>query len=221
MEFSYNIKRKAIMEGENKMSNDIKIAALTSSITLVVAIISLIVSSICNHKILNHSKHESRRMGITSQRMQWITEVRNIFGELLVYDYRELIEDKSELKRFKKTVQMIKLYLNFQGKIDNMILDSLDQMQEIILSSAGTYILDTDFEKTFERTMAEVQKCGRVYLKSEWTRVKHETNPKFQGLEYNENDEIDKLIVAYVEHEHFIDERPQRDAAAVREMLGN
>ncbi len=152
--------------------------------------------------------------------MQWIAEVRNIFAELLAYDYVEIISYQSEFKKFNKTVQLIKLYLNFAGKIDHIILDNLDEMEKIVLTSDKVH-LDRDSAGTFERTMTEIQKYVRIYLKLEWNRVKYESDPKNQGLNYNEEEELAKLIESYEKSENDIDNRPLRQAEEIYKKLHN
>lgn len=196
------------------MSENLTSALIAGLVALVVAVISAIVTSFTSGKTLKHAQYESKRTGITVQRMNWIAEIRKIFAELMAFDFETLVTKQAKQDEFNKTIQLLKLYLNFSGKIDEKILDSLNVLAESVSNE-----VDNDSKGTFEREQRNIQMHAHIYLKSEWNRVKFESDPENISRKYNEEEAIKDLTEKYKKAEKLIDSRPEREASNVREML--
>lgn len=78
------------------MSENLETAFIAGLVALVVAAISAMVTSLTNKKVLRHAQYESKRTGITEQRMTWIAEIRNIFAELIAFDLTPIITEQNK-----------------------------------------------------------------------------------------------------------------------------
>lgn len=149
----------------------------TETITLIGIFATLTVSFINIILIRNKARVD----GITNNRMIWINNVRDVISDVLTFDPIMVVykpECKIDLDNaFRKNINTLKLYLNFQGELDkkiisecNILLDLLPQIT--ILSTDG--VVDAKPQLQFLDAQDKILMLSQIYLKSEWSRVKYE-----------------------------------------------
>lgn len=160
--------------------------------TIAAAIIAAFVAAIAG--ILNFfmSVHRNRQDGITKYRMEWIENVRNEFTTIFGWAYYS-VGDQSKvtansLEPVRNAVWKISLFLNVRDEYDSQILNECFRYLEMLEpvhalfahvgqnpKEATKVITKLKASKEFqgaEERKQEFLKLVRVYLKTEWTRVK-------------------------------------------------
>lgn len=205
------------------MSEELKSALVAGAVALFVALVTGILTVLSNRKTMRQLQHESKRVGITEKRMDWITEVRKLFAELFTYDFIEFYTKQEKYMQFNKTIQLIDIYLNFSGNIDKEILNLTYQLHKTVYIAthlpADRIPNYVDLRGEYERLIEELQKNIRVYLKSEWNRVKFDSDPENYGKKFDEEKEIARLFKTYDETAVYIEQQPIRDAKNVYEQV--
>lgn len=133
--------------------------------------------------------------------MNWISEVRNIAALLLSYEYKELLQSSTRYSEYKREACRLKLYLNFSGEMDFVIIQALNDITEMLnakwLTEEALY--SQEDQEIFDNTKADLYRNIRIYLKSEWNRVKFENMTYKLGVNFDEKESIDELTKQYEE----------------------
>ena len=169
--------------------------------------------------------HRNKQDGITTYRMNWINDVRNGFSNILSWTYYTndttgnlIVKSIDELS---KSVYKISLLLNVRDDYDKEILDKSIQYLEHAKKTQQVLFLGKNIQNNellllmlsqgneeiekMEPLKKELQKLIRVYLKTEWTRIKLESSiwkipylycwKPFRG--FNAEDAIKKFTKEY------------------------
>lgn len=205
------------------MSNEIKTAIIAGGVAIIVAITNLVVNIIINKKNIKQLRYESTRIGITEKRMDWISNVRKLFADLFSYNFIDLYINKNSRLSMNSTIKLINLYLNFSGDIDREILNLINQLHELLFEQIEQderirpdY---KDMSNRYSYIIDEIEKYAHVYLKSEWNRVKFESNPHNYDKTYEEVKEINKLIEQYDKTDEFCNDNHIREAERVNKLI--
>ena len=189
--------------------NDNKDAVTSIGIilTFLVSVISLNFST-RNNRALHYTNT------VTKNRVEWIYRLRELCSEFISlvntdanYFLHVNTEEDSEKvgKQFLKVKQLgieIEFMLNFFDSIDKEIIDCVNKLVEnynvfyfeIILHNNEENVVNekTDIadraEKEIEKNIIELKKWIKIYLKSEWNRVKYESQGKIYEKETQEFD---------------------------------
>lgn len=135
---------------------------------------------------------------ITDKRVDWIYAVREIVSEFIALSYwiaNNCKMDKNsrvpeeEAIKINVLIAKMKLFFNFQGTYDKIILDLVDNINHNLM-------LKTEDFKTgrFIQDVESFTKYCQVYLKVEWERVKMETSQVLSENEKKEQVQIKKMI---------------------------
>ena len=199
------------------MGEAILTAVIAGIISLVIALLSSILSVIA----LFQSQKKLWQSGVTEKRMSWISEVRNIAALLLSYEYKELLQSPAKYSEYKREACKLKLYLNFAGKLDFVIAEALNDITEMLnakwLTEEALYAQDD--QELFDNMRAKLEKSIRIYLKSEWNRVKFENMTYKLGVTFDEDESMDELTKQYEESETSTALRPALEAFEVRKLI--
>lgn len=146
-----------------------KISLLAIAATFVVALINLI------YMILNNRKTAFVNT-VTTSRLKWIDSLRDKVSAFISVTVRILNpematrtpEDVHALLRERDTLMhQIILHLNPNDAEDQAIHRSVELVVE--LTQRGVYTLE------LQKLLVDLRNTTQVYLKKEWTRVKHES----------------------------------------------
>lgn len=198
------------------MSPSIAAAIIAASVAALTGIINMIISI-----------YKNRQDGITKYRMNWINNVRDEFTNILGWSWYYQDENGSiklnNINEFRKSVYKISLFLNVKDDYDKKILkktfdylDAVDKAYQGLAVGASSnndsmkaYAANQDSKLfiTAEETKKELLKMVRVYLKTEWTRVKCDSSITKFGyfslwkpfLGFNANKAIEKFSKEYKE----------------------
>lgn len=142
----------------------------TELVTLIGILFTLLVS-ILNLFLTSHKNHTDF---ITSNRMTWVSSVRQLSSKIISWRH---VESTQELLNL---INQLILYLNISNEIDNTISKELLEMYDDVYKlSLYEYDLKGDEGKRlFECYYGHKQQFNiliRIYLKKEWTRIKAES----------------------------------------------
>lgn len=148
----------------------IKNLSNTELVTLIGIIFTLLVS-ILNLFLISHKNHTDF---ITSNRMTWVSSVRQLSSKIISWRHFESTQELLNL------INQLILYLNISNEIDNTISTELLEMYDAVYElSLYEYDLTGDEGKhLFECYYRHKQRFNiliRIYLKKEWTRIKAES----------------------------------------------
>ena len=165
--------------------------------SIIAAIIAATIAALTGLANMWLSIHRNKQDGITSYRMQWINELREEFANVLSWNYYAIGEDgkinlNPTIDELRRSVYKISLLLNVKDDYDHKVLEEtmkyLDSATTFIKNTlvginannvplANTLVLQNNALLTeLERKRKQLQKLVRVYLKTEWTRVKVESS---------------------------------------------
>ncbi|MBR0536457.1 MAG: hypothetical protein IIX14_08795 [Clostridia bacterium] len=164
--------------------------------TIIAAIIAASIAAITGITNICLTIHRNKQDGITSYRMQWINNVREEFSNILSWTwYTQDSQGKitpNPIDELRKSVYKVCLYLNVKDDYDYKILEKTFEYlnmvtktyEPILLSQSITqdelnYLAALQSSAAFtesKKIKEELQKLVRVYLKTEWTRVKVESS---------------------------------------------
>lgn len=199
------------------MSPSITAAIIAASVAALTGIINIIINI-----------YKNRQDGITKYRMNWINDVRNEFTNILGWSWFYQDENGklvfNSVKELQKSVYKISLYLNVKDDYDQKILEKAFNYLNTVEKAyqglkLGEYsnnnsmaiyatVQSNDLLKMSEKQKKELHKMVRVYLKTEWTRVKCDSSiTKIGYLEFwkpftgfNANKAIEKFSKEYKEY---------------------
>ena len=163
-------------------------AVVAAGIAAVVSIISVIINVAAIQK-------RNRLEGITAYRMQWIENLRNEYSKILSWNYYSQRDDGTitinSINCLRESVEKVALLLNVSDDYDNKILkltyEYLNKLELVNTSLNLANLISNDtsdffliissnaYYKEALELKPELQKLVRIYLKTEWTRVKFET----------------------------------------------
>lgn len=148
----------------------IKDLSNTEFVTLIGIIFTLLVG-ILNLFLTSHKNHTDF---ITSNRMTWVSSVRQLSSKIISWRHFESTQELLNL------INQLIIYLNISNEIDNTISTELLEMYDNVYKlSLYEYDLTRDEEKRlFEDYYRHKQQFNiliRIYLKKEWTRIKAES----------------------------------------------
>lgn len=193
--------------------------------TIIAAIIAASIAAITGVANICLVIHRNKQDGIVSYRMEWIDNIREEFSNILSWTW--YTQDSSgkmilnPMDQLRKSVYKVSLYLNVKDEYDYNILDktfqylnSATKTYESLLLTQSTEQKDLNYIAVFQGSSAfkesqkikkELQKLVRVYLKTEWTRVKAESSiikvkysfcwKMFKGFQANQA--IEKFLKEY------------------------
>lgn len=170
--------------------------------SIIAAIIASSVAALTGIANIILTIHRSKQDGIVSYRMKWIDNVREEFSNILSWII--YTQDKNgritinPINNLRKSVYLISLYLNVKDDYDQKILKKTFEYLEKVTKAyqtlnVGSLInldnpndnlsfklitlqdINSKFEES-EKIKQELHKLIRVYLKTEWTRVKAESS---------------------------------------------
>lgn len=198
------------------MSPSITAAIIAASVAALTGIINIIISI-----------YKNRQDGITKYRMNWINDVRNEFTNILGWSWYYQDENGNvkfnSVNELRKSVYKISLFLNVKDDYDKKILkktfDYFNAVEKAYQGlKLGEYsndnnmaiyaaIQSNDLLKKAEKSKKELHKMIRVYLKTEWTRVKYDSSITKIGyckywkpiIGFNANKAIEKFSKEYKE----------------------
>ncbi len=113
---------------------------------------------------------------ITDKRVDWMYNVRETLSNyisvvILIADEYKLNKNKVPSEFYREInccTAKLKLLFNFDGELDNKIINLIDDLNNIISN--------TEFSpRVFWDKVKKLTKYSQVYLKLEWERVKLET----------------------------------------------
>lgn len=195
--------------------------------TIIAAIIAAFIAGITG--IINTviSINKNRQEGVTKYRMNWINDVRNEFTNILSWSWYYQNEDGNikfnDVDELRKSIYKISLYLNVKDDYDQQILkkafDYLNTVEtayqqlklgEYSNNNSIAYCAASQSDnllKKAENLKNELHKLIRVYLKTEWTRVKYDSSITKFGyfkfgkpfLGFNANKTMEKFLNEYKE----------------------
>lgn len=142
----------------------------TEFVTLIGIIFTLLVG-ILNLFLTSHKNHTDF---ITSNRMTWVSSVRQLSSKIISWRHFESTQELLNL------INQLIIYLNISNEIDNTISTELLEMYDDVYKlSLYEYDLTGDEGKRlFEGYYRHKQQFNiliRIYLKKEWTRIKAES----------------------------------------------
>ena len=164
--------------------------------TIIAAIIAASIAAITSIANIILTIHRNNQDGIISYRMQWINSVREEFSNILSWTwYTQDPVGKmipNPIDQLRKSVYKVSLYLNVKDDYDYKVLNKTFEYLNMVIKTYEPLLLTQSFtQKDFNYLLAlkssksfnesqeikkELQKLVRVYLKTEWTRVKAESS---------------------------------------------
>lgn len=164
--------------------------------TIIAAIIAASIAALTSIANICLTIHRNKQDGITAYRMKWIDDVRNEFSNIFSWtwytqgsDGRFILHPLDELRQ---SVYKVTLFLNVKDDYDYKVLEktfeylnSATKTYETLLvgqsieNLTSKFILTQQSSTSFQESKIikeELQKLVRVYLKTEWTRVKVESS---------------------------------------------
>lgn len=135
--------------------------------------------------------HRSKVDGITQNRVEWISSVRDTTAKILQYD-SQLCKTDDELNivnaELLKNAYNLSLLLNVVGAFDATIMVYLCKFVSARRTSMNSDIKTDDYIENRRLLHLSVQ----IYLKCEWNRVKWEN--KFFKSKYNESNSLTEIF---------------------------
>ncbi len=153
---------------------------------------------------------------ITKNRVEWINKLRDSIADFIahtniynnVYYKKDYVKSGQHLAECQKICTKIKLLLNCCDKRDNEIVllterilenfrKYIDEMHDMDTTEKGFFIETNESRKYKQNVEQDIKKLTekvQVYLKSEWNRVKYESQGKIYKKDVQEFD--------YIELEH-------------------
>lgn len=167
------------VEEVDSQKSDISIAQIiTSGGVIITAMLGIANLAATNKKM--------RIEGISNKRAQWIESVRKITASIVCCDLRRIKDSaqfEKEYNELLRNAYLLSLYLNIQGPFDRVVFDYLTQLVKFQYQRSDNLVEN--------RRMLNF--AVQVYLKSEWNRVKCESDPK-QHDKYNEKNSITTIL---------------------------
>lgn len=160
--------------------------------SIIAAIIAASVAALTSIASICLSIHRNKQDGVTAYRMQWINDIRTEYSSILGWDiYAQDCNGNvimHSINELGKSVYKISLLLNTRDSYDKKILDKTFEYYKSIKKSYECMFISTNLNKPDEKFLLAWQSCLaknqsdvlkeelliliRVYLKTEWTRVK-------------------------------------------------
>lgn len=168
---------------QNDDKSEINIAQI---VTQTITLIGLGITALLGVLNLRATNRKIRIDGISSKRTQWIGSVRDITADIVCCDLREVKDDGQfnvEYNRLLRNAYLLSLYLNIQGPFDRVVLDYLIQFVKDQRQQSDNLV----------KNRRLLNFAVQIYLKSEWNRVKCESDPN-QRNNYNEKDSITSIL---------------------------
>lgn len=168
--------------------------------TIIAAIIAAAIAALTSIANILLTVHRNKQDGITTYRMQWINDVRNEFTKILSWDFYKDADGQMvqrPIDDLKESVYKVSLFLNMKDEYDQQVLRKTFELLKYAQKTYGTITMANTMGKEenkmilifqaneanqrLQKVKDELHKLIRVYLKTEWTRVKVEsTINKFQ-----------------------------------------
>lgn len=164
--------------------------------TIIAAIIAASIASITSIVNICLTVHRNNQDSIVSYRMRWINGVREEFSNILSWTW--YTQDSSgkmipnPIDQLRKSVYKVSLYLNVKDDYDYQVLGKTFEYLNLVEKTYESILLSQSCtQKDFNCLLAlqsselfgkskeikkELQKLVRIYLKTEWTRVKAESS---------------------------------------------
>lgn len=159
---------------------------------IIAAIIAASIAAVTGITNVFLAIHRNKQDGITAYRMQWINEIRLAFAEVFSW---KLYTQNSEgnmiacpIEDFNRSIYLISLLLNVKDDYDKKVLDKLFEYQKEVTKTYETLYVGNSTKESWiqlimldecrdavekaEKTKKELLSLVRIYLKTEWTRVK-------------------------------------------------
>ncbi len=161
---------------------------ITGTVAIIAAVASLINIFL--------TVHRNKQDGIVAYRMKWINNMREEFSKVLGWVWYTQNENGkiafSSLEELRSSVYKIKLLLNTSDDYDNKINVMVTKYFDIISSAYIKMLFSQDLKndtaqfiytiqsseqyQKAENMKKDIQKYVRVYLKTEWMRVRLESS---------------------------------------------
>lgn len=156
--------------------NDMEIGQ--GSATLIAAIIAALVGLL---SLIQNSKsaEESRYLNIISaSRIKWIDSFKEIISKYcatLDSIYCGVTEKPSAESLIEQTIK-IKLYLNFNGNLDNVLMKLIYKTNDLVIDDIVHNALQNLVHAVWvSNFMKYIELIAQIYLKIEWERIKFES----------------------------------------------
>lgn len=193
--------------------------------TIIAAIIAASIAALTSIANICLTIQRNKQDGITAYRMKWIDDVRNEFSNIFSWTWYTQDSDGRfilyPLDELRKSVYKVTLYLNVKDDYDYKVLEKTFEYLNSATKTYETLLISQSIEnltykfimtqqssnvfKKSQRIKEELQKLVRVYLKTEWTRVKAESSiikikysfcwKKFKGFQADRA--IEKFLKEY------------------------
>lgn len=175
---------------EVRLQNDDKSGINIAQIaTQAITLFGLGITALLGVLNLRATNRKIRIDGISSKRTQWIGSVRDVTADIVCCDLREIKDDGQfnvEYNRLLRNAYLLSLYLNIQGPFDRVVLDYLIQFVKDQHQQSDNLV----------KNRRLLNFAVQIYLKSEWNRVKCESDPN-QRNNYDEKESITSILNSF------------------------